>query len=450
MSLLAPLNTSSTEALLALLIDGKIVSDSEINEPIKQLELITDIRVLIEEVYLLSMYIKIHEKSTNKLLINQIYRIEESIKELDLDVFLDKVFYCKFLFSKVLNQINIESIKELESFGQIENLRDLDNFVVSGCLLLLMGMFLNNPFFYQEGVKIAELILDLINQNAEVDVFFFLEKGGYQKDSSRVSIFVLLSLYFYIAEDFSCGEILRKMDPYQEGLFQSTQVEKKLLSRLLEIVKPYAENCKKVKVSNILSKELIKLTSEKFSYITSNDKKVGIGSISYQGQIIVPSFGPHLLPLGRNDLYGTYNPICKDKELIDNKINMWSKVKSKSGYGDHWIFVSVTNLKEKILLESFIWSDKKEQALSLIFFLRAKKIHVGGKSFQSKGLERALVKANKIQVQMQETKMDIVLKDSTEIEIIPLAGQEYFWESDFIISLPFVPNKIISLEMLMD
>ena len=450
MSVLSTLKNSSIEALLCLLLDGKEVSDLDLIETVKSLENITDVRLLIEEFYLLSIYFKIHEKKGENLLKNQIDRIQRVIKEIDLEDFSNKILFYKFLFSKALIGIDVESINKIETLAKIENLKDLDTLAIGGSLLFFMGMILSKSDLYQDGILIAELIFSLINEKGQVDAFFFFEKGAYQKDSCRASIFILLSLYSYLTKDFKGEEVLRKMDPYEGGLFQSLEVEKRLLCRLLEMVKPFAENREKIESKKFISRDLIKLTSEKFSYITSMDKKVGVGSFSYENSIVIPSFGPHVLPLGRNDLYGMNDPVSKDYEIFPNQVKMWNKVKSKSEYGDHWIFTCVTNDQDKMSIESFIWSNKKEESLSLIFFLRGKKIHAGGKSFQSKALERALVKTNKIEIELESKRMQMQLKDSMEVEIIPLAGQQYFWESDFIVSLPFVSNKIISIDLLID
>jgi hypothetical protein len=450
MSTLSPLKNSSIEALLSLLLDGKQVSDLDLADSVNSLEAITDERVLIEELYLLSMYFKIQGKEGVSLLKNQIERIQKALEEFDLEDFSNKILFYKFCFSKVLIGMEIKAINKGESLAKIENLKNLDNLAIGGSLLFFMGIMLSNSDLYQDGILVAELIFDLINENGEVDAFFFFEKGAYKKDSCRGAVYILLSLYSFLTKDFKGGDILRKIDPYEGGLFQSLGVETRLLCRLVEMVKPFGEAREKIESKKFISKDLIKLNSDKFSYITSTDKKVGVGSISYENTIVIPSFGPHVLPLGRNDLYGMNDPVSKDYEIYTNQVKMWNKVKSKSEYGDHWIFTSVTNEQDKMVIESFIWSNKKEESLSLIFFLRGKKIFAGGKSFQSKGLERALVKTNKIEIELENKKMQIQLKDNMEVEIIPLAGQQYFWESDFIVSLPFQSNKIMLIDLLMD
>lgn len=244
--------------------------------------------------------------------------------------------------------------------------------------------------------------------------------------------------------------MLRNIDPYEGGLFQSLEVEKRLQRRLLEIIKPSAEALEKGVNAKFVSDDLIKLATDKFTYLTSPASKVGTGSVSYENDILIPSFGPHILPLGRNDLYGVNEPVCKDYELSNDTVKMWNRVKSKSEYGDHWIHTSVTNSEEKIGIESFIWSEKKAERVSLIFFLRGDKILASGKTFLSKGLERANVKTSKIEVEFGGRKMQMLFKNAMDVEIIPLAGQQYFWNSDFIISLPFASDRITTIDILMD
>jgi hypothetical protein len=442
-------NNSSTKALLSLYMDGKNVSTEDIASSLKMIASISDPYIAVDELYLISMYKYLLSEVDKEILNDTAGEVEPRVPSLDVSSLKSVLTYCKLNLAKSLRSGVVSFPSELLSIVTIDNLSQLDDLATISLLAFFIGVFSNESSYLSLASKIAELILNFMKDSGEVDVLFLHEIGGYSKDKSRVSVFIMMTLYEKLTDDERVQKYLAKLDPYTGGLFQTIDVEKRMLCRLLEKAAPF---CCALPKSARYQEEipgLVKIETDGFSYVSSKENKVGIGSISYKGDIIIPSFAPHVLPLGKSDLYGLNEPICINGEVKYGNVKMWNRVKSMDSYGSHHVHSNVTCTEKAITLESFLWSANKDHELSMVFFLRGNSIQIEEKIYQSGGLERVFAKTSKIDVQLADRVLQIHLNKQTSVELIPLAGQEFFWNSDFILAFPYIPGRVLSLELVM-
>jgi hypothetical protein len=438
----------STQALLMLYINGKNLSEEDLEESILALSNIVNRNELINELYLLSMYHLLVPLKHEDSLLQIFSKINED--SFVLSDFSDGLIYAKFLLAKVLCGMEIKDRKIFSSFAKIEYLSELSEITLLGVLSLFIGIFSKKAEIYEQGCLIAELLLKVMNGNGEVGALFLMGKGQYKKDSCRVLSFILMSLYHGVTRDEKSRTLLAKLDPFEGGLFQELDVEAKLSLRLLELA---LLKCHSFTIRPILDNKvegLITIDTKGFTYTSTTTRKDGIGSISYEGLLIVPSFGPHVLPLGKSDLYGVAPSICEEGVAEGHTVTMWNRVKSKDFYGNHWVHAKISASDSCLGFESFIWSEKKEESLSLIFFIRGESIQIDDRTYHSGGLERVYAKTSKLNVDIKGRVLEIHSKELQDVEIIPLAGQEFFWNSDFIISFPYSKDKVLSLDWIMN
>jgi len=441
--------TSSVKALLTLYIDGKDVSSEDIILSLDDIDHLHSLSSKIDELYLISLYFFISKKKKNdklEQLLNDVYRNCYQLKHDDI---CDELSYKKLVLSRALLGLSVKE-EERPSFSHVNSLSHLEELSHLGVISFFYGIFMDQQEEIYEGKKIAHLLLSLINSEGEVDAFFMLDKGVYKKDSLRASLFILMSLYDGLTNSLKCRNILPSLDPYQGGLFQSLEVEQRLLCRLFEVAQSKVKSIPKGEEEIFEVEGLLQIQTEGFSFKSSQEDKVGLGSIGFEGKVVVPSFGPHVLPLGKSDLYGVKKPLATSGEVLDNQVTMWSRVASKEEYGLSWIHSKVMCEEKSAKVECFTWSEKNEEDLSLVFFLRGESIQVEEKVYHSGGLERAYVETSKLEVKVGGRVCQILLKVPLSVEIIPLAGQEFFWNSDFILSLPFVGNDVLAIEFVMD
>ncbi|MCH9620682.1 MAG: hypothetical protein S4CHLAM20_00830 [Chlamydiia bacterium] len=439
-------STSSVKALLTLFIDGKEISKEDIYLSLDDVCCMEDTSMKIDELCLLSVYCFIsgfEDTSKVKEALDQVHLLKQ-------ESLTDEITYQKLCLSKALLNMPIEERNKKETFAHIKYLTRLDDIALLGVVTFLTGIFRQKESFIIEGVKISELLISLINDSGEMDAFFLLDKGVYKKDSLRASIFILMSLYGSLVDSQRCNDLLPKLDPYEGGLFQTLDIEQRLLCRLLEKALSCRNNEAKIKETPQEVEGLLNLQSDGFSFKSSLYHKVGIGSLSHLDKLVIPSFGPHVLPLGKSDLYGLKQPLALNGDVTDEGLSMWSRVASTEEYGLHWIHSLIKCQDNICKIESFVWSAKAEEGLSLVFFLRGKSIKVLDKVYNSGGLERAYVETSKIDLDVDGRNMQILLKAPLQVEIIPLAGQEFFWNSDFIVSFPFFKSNVLSIDFVMD
>lgn len=439
-------NNSSTKALLSLYMDGKNVEKGDIEASLQMIPSIEDRYIAIDELYLISIYSYLSIGESQKKVDEMVLQVESRKQPLDVSSLKDVLAHHKLGLVHSLKGSAVSFPKELFSIVTINNLARLDDLATISLLSFFIGIFSENPSYISLGSKIAELILPFIKESGEVDVLFMHEIGKYAKDKCRVSVFIMMTLYEKITDNELVRKYLSNLDPYTGGLFQAIDVEKRLLCRLLEKASPIACSLPKASYEKEEISSLIKIETDGFGYVSSKEKKVGIGSISYKGEILIPSFAPHVLPLGKSDLYGLNEPICINGEEKYGDVKMWSRVKSEDEYGNHWVHSNIVCSEQSITMESFLWSASREQDLSMVLFLRGSAVCMEGKKYQSGGLERAFAKTSKIGVELAEKKLQIQSNKQTSVELIPLAGQEYFWNSDFILAFPFTPGRVLSLE----
>lgn len=88
---------------------------------------------------------------------------------------------------------------------------------------------------------------------------------------------------------------------------------------------------------------------------------------------------------------------------------------------------------------------KTEEPLSIAFYVQANDCQIGNKVYQPKSLERFNSPTNKIVFQNQFT---IEIKNSINTQVIPLAGEGCFWDSNFLVLMeinPFMSQISLSL-----
>lgn len=439
---------SSVAALLSIYLDGKNISLEDMQESINSLELIDDNTLFIEELFLISMYQYIAGADLEEKLLYQVEKAEEQM-QFNSQELLEANLFCKWTLIKALLGKKVNFNEELYSLVEVKQLSKLQFFANIAVLSFFIGIIAKNTKFLEQGCRSVELIIPFMKENGEVDVLFLHEKGDYQKDKCRVLMFLLMSMYSQLT-DQDVSSFLPKLDPFVGGLFQSTDVEKRLLCRLLKKLEPGVAEYKKMSRVYLESEERIYKEADGFSFTSSKGKKVGIGSISHLGEIVVPSFAPHVLPLGKSDLYGLNPPLRSDVEINGTSVKMWNRVKSLEPYGEHFVYSSIDCLQNSIKLESFLWTKKVDEELSLVFFVRGNAICIDGNEYKSGGLKRIYEKTDKVVVVQGELSFTFQTGNIGTVEIIPLAGQDFFWTSDFIISFPYHQGSLLSIEIAAD
>ena len=163
----------------------------------------------------------------------------------------------------------------------------------------------------------------------------------------------------------------------------------------------------------------------------------GLGSFAKK-RLQITSFGPHFFPLGEIGRYGIergYNCLDISDKWEKEHFQGWTQAVYLPDQGRVWLQIS---LKEEAVgwkLQIRTEHLQKQQRFAFVFFVNAKSAEIGHKvKLLSSSLDRYVGQKEAIQFSFDEEKLLIEPQFSTEQEVIPLAGMDHFWGSDFLVS----------------
>ncbi len=182
------------------------------------------------------------------------------------------------------------------------------------------------------------------------------------------------------------------------------------------------------------------LTTHKLENITVNYQgdHSGIASIDW-GPIAVVSMGPHYFPLGELSRYGIYREggDFSDIEESSTSISGWSKLIAcdrSFGSGATWIYFSAEKKQNEIRISTAFENGKGEDPFAFVFFVKAKEIKISEKRYLRGGLASYQGMNSPLELICEHEKVVLTPQFKGPIQIIPLAGGDYFWGGDFLIA----------------
>lgn len=114
---------------------------------------------------------------------------------------------------------------------------------------------------------------------------------------------------------------------------------------------------------------------------------------------------------------------------IDGKgMNGWTRT---AGYPEVWLEMKHEIRGDKLGLDFRFVGVKPENPLFLAFYVKADSCQIGQEQFLPKSLQRFYGEAQKVQFQ---NKCTIECSFPQKVEVIPLAGEGCFWDSEFLVS----------------
>ena len=190
---------------------------------------------------------------------------------------------------------------------------------------------------------------------------------------------------------------------------------------------------------------------DNFSVFTLSGINSGMGAI-HVGDVKILSFGPLMYPLCDMRNYGIFRQMHNLKSFDDIKIKAEDDFCSISGWtrlcsersneiegSDLWINLkAMANDKNTNLVFDFA-PQKINRSLTLTFFIKAKSCLVDDTTLLPSSLDRFEGKMPK-QLSFRGKKRSISIKTKNEekVQIIPLAGENCFWNANFLLAIdPF-------------
>ncbi len=172
--------------------------------------------------------------------------------------------------------------------------------------------------------------------------------------------------------------------------------------------------------------------------LTYQGDHTGLGKIDFK-QISVVSMGPHYFPLGELARFGIFRSgeDLSDIEMNRDKIGGWTKLVAGDrpfGSGATWIYFSAEKEPKKIKLSASFENGKGEDPFAFVFFIKADSIKLSDKKIAKGSLSSYQGPNSQIECISGAETIAINSTIKSPIQIIPLAGGEFFWGADFLVA----------------
>lgn len=157
--------------------------------------------------------------------------------------------------------------------------------------------------------------------------------------------------------------------------------------------------------------------------LATEGEGIPLGALA-MGKVHIPAFGPHVYPLNNQALFGIRRTIADTG---------WA---SCFGLPEVWLETKITEGSLHTKWQG-LTSEKK---VAFAFFVQADQAYVGEEVFAPQTLPRYLGPARPIVFTKGETKLYMEGRLTGKMELIPLAGQDHFWNAQFLLSFDILPS----------
>lgn len=164
----------------------------------------------------------------------------------------------------------------------------------------------------------------------------------------------------------------------------------------------------------------------------------GLGSITFN-DVAVVAMGPHYFPLGELSRFGIYRDGDDFSDIEESKTRVWGWTKLVAGdrsfgSGATWIQFSAEKKEDEILLHAGFENGKGEDPFAFVFFVKAEEVRIADKRYVKGGLSHFQGLGTSVELVMGQEKISLQSETKMTMQIIPLAGGDYFWGADFLIA----------------
>lgn len=347
--------------------------------------------------------------------------------------------------------VDLQTMKKTKFDEALVSLLMRDDVTYDGLTYLEKLIVCNLSFIYdlvdEERVwKLTTSLSKTFSQKQKIMTYFLL-----QEEEARTQAFILLG-YTLIDVALRSGLIMESQSIKEryydtiEGVDKCFDTDISILAETIYLVtrnlpchaRPF-ENKDPCQSLNSFQADGFDLL---FSFTGTNR---GVGSIAFD-QVRIVSFGPQVEDLGQVESYGiTFKTsdtthIQLKEEEDSYACRGWSRL---HGDKDTWVehdFRYRQNVFDMFVsFESF---HNVEKSILESFFVCADEVRVDGRIVKKGSLNRYQAIARKVELVCGDEVVVISLKSDVMCQVVPLAGGEFYWSANFIIS--FEPESITS------
>jgi hypothetical protein len=322
---------------------------------------------------------------------------------------------------------------------------DLSASAELGALWAVLGILQESSELSMASLRLANWHLNLLDSAGFPHLALWSKGGEFSVPRLLNSLYLHLLLCSRISgeEYFERAALLQKKhmkgwnrDELSEKLFEL--VAEKLSVKLRYRINPFAEEVT-VGMGKWADREMsIACTLSGFNS--------GMGSF-HKKEVAVVNFGPQMGALDDLNRFGIERPCSMaERTFADLKwekgaggvsIQGWTKV-----FGDNlWMFSTLGMGSKQLRIALEFQEDKPRASLSFVFYLKGQKCVIGGREHvQAYSLDRYQGNAASVVLSGETEKIYIDPGPLGSMTLIPLAGGDFFWGSDFLLVFEIDPK----------
>jgi hypothetical protein len=154
-----------------------------------------------------------------------------------------------------------------------------------------------------------------------------------------------------------------------------------------------------------------------------NGERTSLGTVCFK-EIEIRALGPHALPLSDPNQFGIRNPLMDtDWTRCAALPEVWFKVESSDATEISLRFMGVT----------------PEKPLAFVFYVKAPLCVIEQFTLKPKSLQRYAGEASSFLFKGKESALEIQSTHTHKSQVIPLAGEGAFWNTEFLLSFEIHP-----------
>ncbi len=135
---------------------------------------------------------------------------------------------------------------------------------------------------------------------------------------------------------------------------------------------------------------------------------------------------------------GKFHDLLWEKTAYHFRLKGWTKIFALPT----WMEVDTFYQAQTVTLSCLIQEDQPRHNLALVFYVKCEQISMGGvATLQARSLETYLGKSLPLEFRSRNEKIVFETQTDQVMEIIPLAGGNYFWGADFLIAFHVDENN---------
>jgi hypothetical protein len=378
----------------------------------------------------------------------------------------DLIFLLTKKSSKATLSYQEKSGKILQSYNvywDFANISDIRLSSELSFLYIAIGQILNDFSFYEAAAKLASWHLNLFDNNQKIHLLWTQEKK-YNKDTFLSSLQLMFYAAFLVTDD---GRFKEKSDKI---LDQLKSFDKKVISPYFIFLTKYLKDHIKLKhfFENRVSKDESFFTHNNDHFSTAftlSGYNSTIGSIFTKNDIKINAMGLQKYPLSDTSTFGIFQKDLKAEKnpsfsMTENSISGWIKSccsfeekDSEIGYDQNfnaWLEAKLQIKEKKSLdLNLTLKSIFDISSYNFVLYVNANSIDIDEfNKIEKNSLNKFSGNSKKITIKSKKDILTISPQNFSKMQIIPLAGSNCFWDSDFLIAFESkeIDNKQFKLE----